>query len=264
MRCSPSKRAVGDGVGRAATRTAYIGSFGLRGVRVPRRVGLMKAISYARYGGPETLAYGEVRDPKVGPDAVLVKVRAAAVNPVDWKCREGYLDPILDAVFPVVPGWDVSGVVVQLGVSVAGVRGRRRGHRLRPRGLPLPRHLRRVRRRPGAHPRPQAAQPHLGGGRGPAAGRAHRLPGARQGAAGEAGRDRSRPRGRGRRRLHRRAARPAPGRPGDRYGERGQPRLRALAGRRARDLRRGAGPNGCAGWPPKAWTRPSTRSAATP
>lgn len=79
----------------------------------------MKAVSYARYGGPETLEYGDVREPKVGPDAVLVKVRAAAVNPVDWKCREGYLDPILDAVFPVVPGWDVSGVVVQLGVSVA-------------------------------------------------------------------------------------------------------------------------------------------------
>ncbi|WP_225838372.1 NADP-dependent oxidoreductase [Streptomyces sp. NK08204] len=78
----------------------------------------MKAISYSRYGGPEVLEYGEVRDPKVGPDQVLVKVRAAAVNPVDWKCREGYLDPVLDAVFPVVPGWDVSGVVVQPGVSV--------------------------------------------------------------------------------------------------------------------------------------------------
>jgi NADPH:quinone reductase-like Zn-dependent oxidoreductase len=78
----------------------------------------MKAISYARYGGPETLEYGDVPDPRVGPDAVLVKVRAAAVNPVDWKCREGRLDPILDAVFPVVPGWDVSGVVVQPGVSV--------------------------------------------------------------------------------------------------------------------------------------------------
>ncbi|GAA3778971.1 NADP-dependent oxidoreductase [Streptomyces coacervatus] len=78
----------------------------------------MKGISYARYGGPEVLEYGELPDPKVGPDAVLVKVRAAAVNPVDWKCREGHLDGILDAVFPVVPGWDVSGVVVQPGVSV--------------------------------------------------------------------------------------------------------------------------------------------------
>ncbi|CAM5624149.1 NADP-dependent oxidoreductase [Streptomyces aurantiogriseus] len=78
----------------------------------------MKGISYSRYGGPEVLEYGEVRDPKVGPDSVLVKVRAAAVNPVDWKAREGYLDGILDTVFPVVPGWDVSGVVVRPGPSV--------------------------------------------------------------------------------------------------------------------------------------------------
>ncbi|MFE4050997.1 NADP-dependent oxidoreductase [Streptomyces sp. YIM B13518] len=78
----------------------------------------MKAISYARYGGPEVLGLGEVDDPRVGPDSVLVKVRAAAVNPVDWKCREGHLDPVLQPVFPVVPGWDVSGVVVRPGPAV--------------------------------------------------------------------------------------------------------------------------------------------------
>lgn len=78
----------------------------------------MKGISYSRYGGPGTLEYGEVEDPKVGPDSVLVKVRAAAVNPVDWKCREGRLDGVLDAVFPVIPGWDVSGVVVRPGAAV--------------------------------------------------------------------------------------------------------------------------------------------------
>lgn len=78
----------------------------------------MKAISYSRYGGPEVLEYGERPDPKIGPDAVLVKVRAASVNPVDWKCQAGYLDGMMDAVFPVVPGWDVSGVVVRPGVSV--------------------------------------------------------------------------------------------------------------------------------------------------
>ncbi|GGN69924.1 NADPH:quinone reductase [Streptomyces albiflavescens] len=78
----------------------------------------MKAISYSRYGGPDVLEYGDVRDPKVGPDSVLVKVRAASVNPVDWKCREGYLDGILDPVFPVIPGWDVSGVVVQPGAAI--------------------------------------------------------------------------------------------------------------------------------------------------
>ncbi|MFB8405951.1 NADP-dependent oxidoreductase [Streptomyces sp. NPDC055912] len=78
----------------------------------------MKAISYRRYGGPEVLEYGELPDPKIGPDAVLVEVRAAAVNPVDWKCQAGYLDGMMDAVFPVIPGWDVSGVVVRPGASV--------------------------------------------------------------------------------------------------------------------------------------------------
>lgn len=77
----------------------------------------MKAISYRAYGGPEVLEFGELPEPKVGPDSVLIKVRAAAVNPVDWKAQAGYLDGMLQAVFPVVPGWDVSGVVVGLGAD---------------------------------------------------------------------------------------------------------------------------------------------------
>lgn len=78
----------------------------------------MKAITYRRYGGPDVLEYGEVDEPKVGPDSVLVKVVAAAVNPVDWKARQGHLDPVLDAVFPVIPGWDVAGVVERPGAAV--------------------------------------------------------------------------------------------------------------------------------------------------
>ncbi|NEC09913.1 NADP-dependent oxidoreductase [Streptomyces sp. SID7909] len=78
----------------------------------------MKAISYSRFGDEDVLEYGERPDPKVGPDTVLVKVRAAAVNPVDRATREGKLDSVLDTVFPVIPGWDVSGVVVQPGVAV--------------------------------------------------------------------------------------------------------------------------------------------------
>ncbi|MEV7089996.1 NADP-dependent oxidoreductase [Streptomyces sp. NPDC093085] len=78
----------------------------------------MKAISYRRYGGPDVLEYGERPEPKLGPDSVLVEVRAAAVNPVDWKCREGYLDGILDAVLPVIPCWDLAGVVVRPGAAV--------------------------------------------------------------------------------------------------------------------------------------------------
>ncbi|MFC4562817.1 NADP-dependent oxidoreductase [Nocardiopsis mangrovi] len=78
----------------------------------------MKAIVYRSYGGPEVLEVAEVPDPKVGPDSVLVSVKAAAVNPVDWKLREGYLDGIMDVFFPVVPGWDVAGQVVAVGTSV--------------------------------------------------------------------------------------------------------------------------------------------------
>ncbi|GHG67246.1 NADP-dependent oxidoreductase [Streptomyces griseocarneus] len=77
----------------------------------------MKAVSYRTYGGPEVLEYGELPDPRPGPDSVLVRVRAAAVNPVDWKAQAGYLAGMIEPVFPVVPGWDVSGVVVALGAD---------------------------------------------------------------------------------------------------------------------------------------------------
>ncbi|WP_035844493.1 NADP-dependent oxidoreductase [Kitasatospora azatica] len=79
----------------------------------------MKAITYATYGGPDVLQYGDVPEPKLGADAVLVKVKAASVNPVDWKIQAGYLDSVMDAVFPVIPGWDVAGVVEQVGVGVS-------------------------------------------------------------------------------------------------------------------------------------------------
>ncbi|GAA2804244.1 NADP-dependent oxidoreductase [Kitasatospora sp. CM 4170] len=78
----------------------------------------MKAITYRGYGGPDVLEYGDVPEPKLGPDSVLVRVAAASVNPVDWKIQAGYLDGVLDVVFPVIPGWDVAGVVEQVGVGV--------------------------------------------------------------------------------------------------------------------------------------------------
>ncbi|MEV6974763.1 NADP-dependent oxidoreductase [Kitasatospora sp. NPDC093806] len=78
----------------------------------------MKAIAIRRYGGPEVVEYTELPDPKVGPDSVLVEVRAAGVNPVDWKVREGHLDGLLDAHFPLVMGWDAAGVVRAVGGGV--------------------------------------------------------------------------------------------------------------------------------------------------
>lgn len=77
----------------------------------------MRAITYSRFGGADVLELSELPTPKVGPDTVLVRVRATSVNPVDWKVREGYLDAIMDTTFPVVPGWDVAGVVERVGLD---------------------------------------------------------------------------------------------------------------------------------------------------
>ncbi|MFC4905404.1 NADP-dependent oxidoreductase [Kocuria oceani] len=78
----------------------------------------MKALTYARYGGPEVLELTDLPEPKVPPGWVLVRVRSAAVNPVDWQIMAGNLDPLLEVQFPVVPGWDVSGVVESAGIDV--------------------------------------------------------------------------------------------------------------------------------------------------
>ncbi|MFF0905122.1 UNVERIFIED_CONTAM: NADP-dependent oxidoreductase [Kocuria sp. CPCC 205316] len=78
----------------------------------------MKALTYARYGGPEVLELTDLPEPKVPPGWVLVKVRSAAINPVDWMIMAGGLDPLMEVQFPVVPGWDVSGVVESVGIDV--------------------------------------------------------------------------------------------------------------------------------------------------
>lgn len=78
----------------------------------------MKALTYARYGGPEVLELTDLPLPKVPPGWVLVQVRCAAINPVDWRIMSGGLDPLMEVQFPVVPGWDVSGVVESVGIDV--------------------------------------------------------------------------------------------------------------------------------------------------
>ena len=76
----------------------------------------MRAVSYDRYGDLDVLEVrDDLPDPKVGPSEVLVEVRRASVNPVDWKVMSGGLDAMLEATFPVVPGWDVAGVVRAVG-----------------------------------------------------------------------------------------------------------------------------------------------------
>ncbi|WP_062212734.1 NADP-dependent oxidoreductase [Demequina oxidasica] len=77
----------------------------------------MKAITYAQFGNTEVFELTEVADPHPGPDSIVVEVKAAGINPVDYKVREGYLAGLIDTQFPVVPGWDVAGVVAQVGLD---------------------------------------------------------------------------------------------------------------------------------------------------
>lgn len=72
-------------------------------------------MTYPEYGNPDTLQLNDVPVPKVGPGNILIRVERAAVNPVDWKVMAGGLDAMLDAVFPVIPGWDVAGTVEATG-----------------------------------------------------------------------------------------------------------------------------------------------------
>ncbi len=79
----------------------------------------MRAVSYDSYATDNsTLTVGELPKPRLGPGQVLIEVRAAGVNPVDWKLMAGGLDGLMDTVFPVIPGWDVAGVVTAVGADV--------------------------------------------------------------------------------------------------------------------------------------------------
>ena len=78
----------------------------------------MKAIVYREFGGPEVLRPEDVEEPHPGPGQVRIAVRAAGVNPFDWKVRSGsFGSPQL----PRTPGVDVAGVVDGLGEGVTGV-----------------------------------------------------------------------------------------------------------------------------------------------
>ncbi|MFF1479774.1 NADP-dependent oxidoreductase [Streptomyces sp. NPDC058301] len=78
----------------------------------------MKAIALEKYGSADDLRLVDLPEPKVAPGEVLIRVKAAGVNPVDWKLAAGYLDPIMEVTFPLISGWDVSGVVEAVGLDV--------------------------------------------------------------------------------------------------------------------------------------------------
>jgi NADPH:quinone reductase-like Zn-dependent oxidoreductase len=77
----------------------------------------MKGIQFSQFGGPEVLELVELPDPEPGPGQIRVAVRAAGVNPIDWKVRSGAMGGDL----PKRTGQEVAGVVDELGDGVTGV-----------------------------------------------------------------------------------------------------------------------------------------------
>lgn len=78
----------------------------------------MKAVQINAFGDRSVLALTDISIPTPTEDEVLIKVKSAAVNPVDWKIREGYLQPMLNHTLPLTLGWDVSGEVTAIGANV--------------------------------------------------------------------------------------------------------------------------------------------------
>ncbi len=79
----------------------------------------MKKIQYSRYGGPEELRLDEVTQPDPLAGQVCVRVRAASVNPMDWKVRRGEMKALSGSRFPRGLGHDFAGVVDAVGPGVS-------------------------------------------------------------------------------------------------------------------------------------------------
>ncbi len=78
----------------------------------------MKAVVAQRYGGPEVLALVDRDEPTVGPDDVRIAVRAASLNPLDFKIRDGKVKLVLKLRPPIALGCDVAGVIDAVGANV--------------------------------------------------------------------------------------------------------------------------------------------------
>jgi NADPH:quinone reductase-like Zn-dependent oxidoreductase len=73
------------------------------------------AITFAEYGPPEVMKLVDLPTPQPGPGQILIRVRAAAINPIDLRLRSGAMDGLIPLTLPSVPGQDVAGVVEKVG-----------------------------------------------------------------------------------------------------------------------------------------------------
>lgn len=82
----------------------------------------MKAIRIHEFGGPEVLKYEDAPNPSPANDEVVIKIHASGVNPVDCKIRAGLAQGKFPIEFPLIPGWDVSGEIEEVGSDVLNFR----------------------------------------------------------------------------------------------------------------------------------------------
>jgi len=82
----------------------------------------MQAIQIQEFGDPQVLQVEEISIPAPGPGELLVRVHAAAVNPVDTSIRAGRAGGLSGAELPYVPGFDVSGIVTAIGADVVNFK----------------------------------------------------------------------------------------------------------------------------------------------
>ena len=78
----------------------------------------MKAVRIHKYGNNDVLEIENIPIPDYSEDDVLIKIYATSVNPVDWKIREGFFQAMIPHILPLTLGWDVSGVVANIGSKV--------------------------------------------------------------------------------------------------------------------------------------------------
>src|SRR3954453_17027567 len=81
----------------------------------------MRALQYHEYGKPDVLRWAEAPDPHAGPGQVRISVKAASVNPIDWKALSGALAGGKPLAGPGYLGYDAAGVVDEVGEGVTGV-----------------------------------------------------------------------------------------------------------------------------------------------
>jgi NADPH:quinone reductase-like Zn-dependent oxidoreductase len=81
----------------------------------------MRALQFTSYGGPEVLEWAEAPDPHAGPGQIRITVRAASVNPIDWKAFSGAMSGGEPMAGTGYLGYDAAGVVDEVGQGVTGV-----------------------------------------------------------------------------------------------------------------------------------------------